>query len=525
VAVRFRLAIVGACLAVLALATPADAAFPGANGKIAASVYLPPVADWEIFSMNPDGSGLTNLTDSSSYDFQPAWSPDGAKIAFMRGTTGEIAVMNADGTDLQNLTNDPANDNDPAWSPDGTKIAFSSSRAGPPGQIYVMNSDGSAVTRLTQSGDYDIAPSWSPDGNRIAFTRESSSSSGHDRVWVMNADGTGQTDLTAAHTSDPFVNESDPDWSPDGGKLVFWSQDAALEGRDQVYTMNADGTGVAELTHTDTTDNAFAVWAPDRMKIAFVSWRENPNKGDVFVMDADGGNPTRVGDLPSGRNNTGPLSWQPIPLTYIRPKAAAPTRVSLVPAYAQCTPAGANRTHGPPLAFPSCAPPSQSSGELTIGTADANGAPTKAISLVRYGVHVGNPATSADEADVRIIAQVTDVRKRSDLSDYTGELQLDQGLRITDRDNTPYPGGPGPGTVTDTGFPVSIPCAATADTTVGSTCAIDTTAEALVPNTVKEGRRAVWQIGQVKVYDGGADGVASTVADNTLFMDEGLFVP
>jgi hypothetical protein len=125
---------------------------------------------------------------------------------------------------------------------------------------------------------------------------------------------------------------------------------------------------------------------------------------------------------------------------------------------------------------------------------------------------------------VRIIASVTDVRKASDLSDYTGELQLDQGLRITDRDNTPYPGGPGPGTVTDTSFPVTVPCAATADGTVGSTCAVDTTADAILPNTIKEGRRAVWQVGQVHVFDGGPDGVATTPG-NTLFMDQGVFVP
>jgi hypothetical protein len=210
-----------------------------------------------------------------------------------------------------------------------------------------------------------------------------------------------------------------------------------------------------------------------------------------------------------------------VPTGYPRPKAAAPTRVSLVPAYAQCTPAAANRTHGPPLGFPSCSSPNQTSSELTIGTADANGQPTKSVSFVRYGVQVGNPSTPADEADVRIIASITDVRNKSDLSDYAGELQLDQGLRITDRDN----GSPGPGTVSDADFPVTIPCVPTADTTVGSTCAIDTTVEAIVPNALKEGRRAVWEIGQVKVYDGGTDGAASTTADNTLFMDEGLFVP
>jgi hypothetical protein len=257
-------------------------------------------------------------------------------------------------------------------------------------------------------------------------------------------------------------------------------------------------------------------WSPDGTKITFVG--VGNTSAQIYAMNADGSgqSPLTTGFDPN---------WQPIPVGYIRPKAAAPTRVSLVPAYDQCTPAGADRTHGPPLAFPSCGSPAQTSGVLTVGTADANGAPTKSIGFVRYGVQVGNPATPADEANVRIIASVSDVRTKVSLTDYVGELQLDQALRITDRDNSPSAGSPGPGTVSDTSFPVTIPCTATLDNTVGSTCQIDTTVEAIVPNAVKEGRRAVWQIGQVKVYDGGIDGVGSTIADNTLFMEEGLFVP
>jgi hypothetical protein len=120
---------------------------------------------------------------------------------------------------------------------------------------------------------------------------------------------------------------------------------------------------------------------------------------------------------------------------------------------------------------------------------------------------------------------LVDVRNESDLSDYTGELSADAALRITDKDNTPYPGGPGPATVTDTSFPITVPCATTADTNIGSTCQVATTADSLVPNAIKEGRRAVWGLGQVKVYDGGADGDADTAADNSLFMTQGVFVP
>jgi hypothetical protein len=117
------------------------------------------------------------------------------------------------------------------------------------------------------------------------------------------------------------------------------------------------------------------------------------------------------------------------------------------------------------------------------------------------------------------------VRKQSDLSDYTGELQVTSDLRVTDRDNSPNPGGPGPGTVQDTALPFTVPCTATGDTSVGSSCRLQTSANALYPGIAKEGNRAIWQLGQVKAYDGGADGRASTTGDNTLFLTQGLFVP
>jgi hypothetical protein len=118
---------------------------------------------------------------------------------------------------------------------------------------------------------------------------------------------------------------------------------------------------------------------------------------------------------------------------------------------------------------------------------------------------------------------VTDVRKQSDLSDYTGELQATETIRITDHGNGLNEDEPG--TTQDTSFPVTVPCSATAATTIGSTCAISTTADAIAPGAVREGARSNWQLGTIQVFDGGSDGVASTTADNTLFADQGLFLP
>jgi hypothetical protein len=221
---------------------------------------------------------------------------------------------------------------------------------------------------------------------------------------------------------------------------------------------------------------------------------------------------------------------------YPRPVGATPMRASLVPAYNQCT--SPNRVHGPPD-FPgnasnpdgSCSPPAQSSGQITVGSPDANGAGANSLGSVRMSVVNGNPATTADEANVRYTVSITDVRCKPGAgacgaantaagADYSGQLQVKNGLRITDRYNGPSEVG----TVQDTSFAVTVPCAGTAATGVGATCSIDTTADAVLPGVVKELRRSIWQLGQVQVFDGGADGVVST-NPNTLFAVQGVFVP
>jgi hypothetical protein len=126
---------------------------------------------------------------------------------------------------------------------------------------------------------------------------------------------------------------------------------------------------------------------------------------------------------------------------------------------------------------------------------------------------------------VKLTASLSDVRQK-DLSDYPGELQIQTTRRMTDKDNTPAPnGGTGAATVRDLRFSATVPCGTTSDTTIGSLCSLDTTADTLVPGSVKEGMRSIWELSQVLLYDGGSDGQASTTSDNTLFMDEGIFVP
>jgi hypothetical protein len=205
---------------------------------------------------------------------------------------------------------------------------------------------------------------------------------------------------------------------------------------------------------------------------------------------------------------------------YPRPAGASPFRVSLVPAFAVC--AAPNRTHGPPLAHPSCNPPAQESGHLTVGTPDANGRAANSVGWARFAVQAGEPSTPADEADVGLSFEFTDVRNKADLLDYSGELEATAVMRITDRGGG---AGSGAATVEDFTYAFTVPCAPTGNTAVGSTCATTTTVDSLVPGTIDEGERAIWQIGQVEAFDGGADGLASTPGGNTPFARQGIFVP
>ena len=205
----------------------------------------------EIYVMNADGTGLTNLTNNSAGDWIPAWSPDGSQIAFASGRDGistEIYVMNADGTGQTRLTSNSAGDWWPAWSPDGSQIAFASDRDGND-EIYVMNADGTGQTRLTNNPGRDISPAWSPDGFQIAFEWESD---GQFEVYVMNRDGTGQTNLTNNPSGD-----HKPAWSPDGSHIAFHSY---RDGQFEIYVMNADGTNQTRLTNNPAPDLS-AAWS------------------------------------------------------------------------------------------------------------------------------------------------------------------------------------------------------------------------------------------------------------------------
>ena len=206
---------------------------------------------------------------------------------------------------------------------------------------------------------------------------------------------------------------------------------------------------------------------------------------------------------------------------YARPKGATPVNVSLVPAFEAC--AAPDREHGPPLDEPSCAPPVQTSPRLTVGSPDANALAAQSTGALRLDAVLDDPGTSGDDSDILVRVSITDVRHTGDLSDYTSELDARLFVRLTDRAN----GGAAneAGTISDTALRLPVQCTGTANQSIGATCALATTLNSVLPGAVAQGRRSIWALDKVEVYDGGPDGLASTSTGNTLFETQGVFVP
>lgn len=337
------------------------------NGSDAANTN----GDSNVWTVNPDGSGATPFTKytfAGELIFSPVWSPDGSKIAFISNGTldggnavpngaSNIWVVNADSsslTPLTKLTSNGPHHFDPAWSPDGSKIAFDSDRAldgtdvfAGARNIWVMNADGSNPIPLTDlTGANSRRPAWSADGSKIAFASDRAISNINSQgpnhtfnIWVVNSDGSGRTGvqgsgsipltkLTASGASCCLgspLSFDPPVWSPDGTKIAFESSRAldgsdAANGTSNIWLMNADGSSATPLTRlTVVGANSFGpAWSPDGSKIAFASvgaldGSDAVNAGatyDIWVVNADGSGRTPVTNL-TGGSFTENISWSP----------------------------------------------------------------------------------------------------------------------------------------------------------------------------------------------------------------------
>jgi hypothetical protein len=318
---------------------------------------------------------------------------------------------------------------------------------------------------------------------------------------------------TPVTVSDPGGDADEPDVSFDGNNraLVVWDRYDGTKLRVQaaIRSAGSGGTFGAIQTLSDPGQDAYQAQAtagPDVDSNAAVVWTRS-----------DG---TNLRVQSSRRRDPG---------GFPRPKGAGPVRASLVPAYNQCTTA-ANRTHGLPLALPSCNPPVQSSSVLTVGTLDKNGFSANFIGSVRFLPVSGNTATEANEADIKLIVSLTDIRNNPSGTDYAGRLLVTAPLQITDNLNSLE--NPEPGTTQQTTLKFPVTCVGTADTAIGGSCLGNTSMNAIYPGAVLENKRSNWEIGTVTVNDAGPNGTGYASCpptcgdgDESAFLRQGFFTP
>jgi Tol biopolymer transport system component len=279
--------------AILAGGVPgAQAAFPGGNGKIAFTSDQS--GGLEIYTMAANGGVLRRLTDNNTPDDSPSFSANGTRIVFIRTTSGDRDVwrMSSDGKNQVRLTNNGAADDTPSFSPGGSKVVFTRYFSDGDAEIMAMSDDGAGVTRLTTNSTDDSDPVFSPDGSKIAYTCEPEA--GRKQVCVMNADGTGVTVVPGCEV-DSCVQ---PDWSPDGASLAysrwfgtdFWASNASA-----VYTQPVAGGAPVRLTAADAWVNG-PVYSPSGTKIVYSI---GPQPENIYTMNADGTGQTNVTSTPN----------------------------------------------------------------------------------------------------------------------------------------------------------------------------------------------------------------------------------
>jgi Tol biopolymer transport system component len=286
---------------------PASAQFAGSNGKTIFSSDLQALGGpHDLYTINPDGSGLHNLTNTPNRDEgRPSYNSDGTMIVFRRTDAegnADIWTMWADGSHQRRVHHNPAFESQPGWSPDSMQIVFTSDR-GLGLDIYLINADGTGLRRLTRSKGFDGDPEFSPDGSKILF---GSHREGHEALYTMNPDGRDVIRLTPLS-----LEAGSGDYSPDAESIVFNDSNCISCSDSNIWVMRSDGRAFRQLTFTADDNELYPIWSPDGRFIAFMSGPIDFSSAEIVTIRARGGARTNVTQNPASTDVV--PGWQPVP--------------------------------------------------------------------------------------------------------------------------------------------------------------------------------------------------------------------
>jgi Ca2+-binding RTX toxin-like protein len=268
----------------LVIASFASATFPGLNGSIAFIRFFD--AEAEIVAVDLSGGVVFHSAYFGASDYDPAWSPDGRRLAFTRLAIGGdgIYVVDAWGDHLRRVARS-IYDSDPSWAPSGDKIAYNGK-----GGIWVVNADGSGAHQISKWGG---RPSWSPDGEAIAVGRRG-------EIFLMRPDGSDRHKI---------LDGAAPRWAPDGSQLTYLGGD---EDETEVWVAQRDGSGAHPIT--SAKDDLWPTWSPDGEWIAFSRLETRPGRSGLFEIHLIRPDGSGLRPLTTGSDDL-VADWQPLRCT------------------------------------------------------------------------------------------------------------------------------------------------------------------------------------------------------------------
>lgn len=297
-------AVAGAILAVANM-LPAQAAYPGENGRIA---FVRSDNGTDIFTVKPSGEDQRELVTSGRSRSNPEWAPSGRRLLYIRGGgtyDTDLMVVRRNGNGNRRVVDVRGGIQDASWSPHGSHIVFSVTTGADAGDIYIVRSNGKDLRPVStgRAGEYSVA--WSPNGNRIAFV----SDEGGGDIWTMNTRGEKRRRVTEEVTvcrkgcGDRFGSVSGLDWAPGGNRLTFSVNKG--DGASYVYTIRPDGTKEDRVTEGKNPS-----WSPNGKRIAYAV--QAPSLYAIFTIRVDGTKRFRVTQPPRMVDDARP-DWGPRP--------------------------------------------------------------------------------------------------------------------------------------------------------------------------------------------------------------------